>query len=204
MIVPLRLAIESLEGKMKRFALAVGVAALAVSVAAQAGAAKPGPQCGGPLWKQLTLADNGKSVNWNPKVTTLGDIAKLVAPARITAARSTSFQRQVWRLDDVVIERYRLASNGELALELFDTATNTYMNAYVPARQKSCAHSWESPPITEMTSNTAPSTYAVMGKSVNGGCVGLPDHPRRPLNVRPRNVRVGRNANLLIGSLLSV
>jgi hypothetical protein len=133
MIVPLRLAIELLEGNMKRFALAVGVAALAVSVAAQAGAAKPGPQCGGPLWKQLTLADNGKSVNWNPKVTTLGDIAKLVAPARITAARSTSFQRQVWKLDDVVIERYRLASNGELALELFDTATSTYMNAYVPS-----------------------------------------------------------------------
>src|SRR4051812_47379434 len=95
-----------------RFIVAVSVAALAVSVAAQAGAAKPGPQCGGALWKQLTLADNGKSVNWNPKVTTLGDIAKLVAPSRISASRTTSFQRQVWKLNDVVIERYRLASNG--------------------------------------------------------------------------------------------
>ena len=116
-----------------RFVLAVGVAALAVAVGAHVASAVPGPQCGGPLWKQLTLADNGKSVNWNPKVTTVGDIAKLVAPSRITATRTTSFQRQVWKLDDVVIERYRLASNGELVLELYDIANNTYMNAYVPA-----------------------------------------------------------------------
>lgn len=116
-----------------RFVLAVGVTALAVAVGAQVGAAAPGPQCGGALWKQLTLADNGKSVNWNPKVTTLGDIAKLVAPSRITASRTTSFQRQVWKLDDVVIERYRLASNGELVLELYDIPSNTYMNAYVPS-----------------------------------------------------------------------
>jgi hypothetical protein len=116
-----------------RFVLAVSVAALAVSVAAQAGAAKPGPQCGGALWKQLTLADNGKSVNWNPKVTTLGDIAKLVAPGRITATRTTSFQRQAWKLDDVVVERYRLASDGELVFELYDVPSNTYMNAYIPS-----------------------------------------------------------------------
>src|SRR4051812_28197591 len=43
-----------------------------------------------------------------------------------------------------------------------------------------------------MTSNAAASTYAATGKSVSGGCVGLPDHPRRPLNVRPRIVSVGR------------
>jgi hypothetical protein len=122
-----------MEGNMKRFVLAVAVAAVAVGVAAQAGMATPGPQCGGALWKQLTLADNGKSVNWNPKVTTLGDIAKLVAPSRITASRTTSFQRQVWKLDDVVIERYRVASNGELVLELFDVQSSTYMNAYIPS-----------------------------------------------------------------------
>ena len=133
MIVPLRLAIEPLEGNIMRFALAVGIVALAVAVAAQAGAAKPGPQCGGPLWKMMTLADNGKSVNWNPQVTTLGDIAKLAAPARITAARTTAFQKRVYKLDDVVVERYRLASNGELVLELYDIPSNTYMNAYIPS-----------------------------------------------------------------------
>src|SRR3954453_24137807 len=121
-----------MEGRM-RFVLALGVATLALVVGAQVGAAAPGPQCGGSLWKQLTLADNGKSVNWNPKVTTLGDIAKLVAPSRISASRTTSFQRQVWKLNDVVIERYRLASNGELVFELYDIPSNTYMNAYIPS-----------------------------------------------------------------------
>src|SRR5262245_26444366 len=29
--------------------------------------------------------------------------------------------------------------------------------------------------------------------SVSGGCKGLPDHPRTPLKVRPRNVNDGRN-----------
>jgi hypothetical protein len=32
-----------------------------------------------------------------------------------------------------VIERYRMASNGELVFELYDIPSNTYMNAYVPA-----------------------------------------------------------------------
>lgn len=118
---------------MKRFVLAAGVAALAAAVGAQVSAAAPGPQCGGALWKQLTLADNGKSVNWNPKSTTLADIAKLTAPSRVTASRTTSFQRQVWKLNDVVIERYRQASNGEIVLELYDIPSNTYMNAYLPA-----------------------------------------------------------------------
>jgi hypothetical protein len=116
-----------------RFVMAVAVASFAVAFAAQAGAAAPGPQCGGSLWKQMTLADNGKSVNWNPAVTTVGDIAKLTAPARITAARTTGFQKRVWKMNDVVIERYRIASNGELVFELFDIPSSTYMNAYVPS-----------------------------------------------------------------------
>ena len=50
----------------------------------------------------------------------------------MTAARTTSFQKRVWKLDDVVIERYRAASDGELVLELYDVPTSTYMDAYVP------------------------------------------------------------------------
>ena len=114
-----------------RYVLAA--AAVTAAIAAQAATAAPGPQCGGPLWKQMTLADNGKGVNWNPQATTLADIAKLVAPSRVTASRTTSFQRRVWKLDDVVIERYRVASDGEIVLELFDVATSTYMNAYIPS-----------------------------------------------------------------------
>src|SRR5581483_6508092 len=51
-----------------------------------------------------------------------------------------------------------------------------------------------------MTSNAAARTYAAIGKSVSGGCIGLPAHPRTPLNVRPRIVRVGRTENFLIAS----
>jgi hypothetical protein len=115
-----------------RVVLAAAVASLAAAIAAQAGAAAPGPQCGGSLWKQMTLVDN-KGINWNPEVTTIGDIAKLTAPGRITAVRTTPFQKKVWKLNDVVIERYRMASNGELVFELYDVPSNTYMNAYVPA-----------------------------------------------------------------------
>jgi len=116
-----------------KFALATVAGALTRVVAVQAGVAAPGPRCGGSLWKMITLADNGKSVNWNPQVTTLGDIAKLVAPATITATRTTAFQKRVYKLDDAIIERYRLASDGELVLELYDIPSNTYMNAYIPS-----------------------------------------------------------------------
>lgn len=117
---------------MKRV-LVVAVAVSAALAFAHAASAKPGPQCGGSLWKQMTLADNGKGVNWNPAATTVGDIAKLTAPARITASRTTSFQKKVWKMDDVVIDRYRLASNGEIVLRLYDIASATYMNAYLPS-----------------------------------------------------------------------
>ena len=116
-----------------RIVLAAATAAFAALLAGQAATAAPGPQCGGTLWKQMTLADNGKGVNWNPKETTISDIAQLTAPSRITASRTTSFAKQVWKMSDVVIERYRLASNGEVVLELFDVQTSTYMNAYLPS-----------------------------------------------------------------------
>jgi hypothetical protein len=122
-----------MEGNQVKVVPAAMMAALAAAVVAHAAVAAPGPKCGGTLWKQMTLADNGKSVNWNPLTTTIPDIAKLTAPSRITASRSTSFQRRVWKMDNVVIERYRVASNGEIVLELFDVPSSTYMNAYIPS-----------------------------------------------------------------------
>jgi hypothetical protein len=116
-----------------RIVLAATAAALVAASAAQAHVSTAGPGCGGTLWKLMTLADNGKGVNWNPRVTTIGDIAKLAAPSKITAARTTAFQKQVWKMDDAVIERYRIASNGEVVLELYDIPSARYMNAYLPA-----------------------------------------------------------------------
>jgi len=124
---------------MKRIALAAAVVlALAVVVAAPAGAHRsatpttPGAWCGGSLWKLMTLSDTGKSaVNLSMAGTSIADLSKLTPPAKILASRNTSFVKQTWSMT-VVIERYRVQSNGEIALELFDVPTSTYMNAYMP------------------------------------------------------------------------
>jgi hypothetical protein len=116
-----------------RVVLTAVTALLVAAVAAQSGNAKPGPQCGGTLWKQMTLVDNGKGVNWNPAATSVGEIAKLTAPARVTAVRTTPFQKRVWQMGDVVIDSFRIASNGEIVLKLYDIAAATYMNAYLPS-----------------------------------------------------------------------
>ena len=122
-----------------RFVLSTAavLAACTAAFASPAGAhvQAPGPQCGGTLWKLMTLSDTGKkSVTWAPSATSIADIAKLSAPARIGPTRSTSFQKHVWSMS-TIIERYRVASNGEIVLELFDVPTSTYMNAYLPAAQ---------------------------------------------------------------------
>ncbi|HZR96086.1 MAG TPA: hypothetical protein VFA56_10350 [Gaiellaceae bacterium] len=113
------------------------VAAAVAAFVAPAGAhvQSPGPQCGGTLWKQMTLSDDGKTkVNWAPAATSIPDIAKLRAPAKVGTTRTSAFQRQVWSMK-AVIERYRVASNGEIVLQLYDVPTSTYMNAYLPASQ---------------------------------------------------------------------
>jgi len=119
-----------------RVLVTAAVAALLVAVlVAPAGArreAKPGPWCGGTLWQQMTLSDKGnKSVAWSPAATSLVDIGKLAAPAKVTTTRATKFQKQNWALDSVIIERFRQASNGEIVFQLFDIYTNVYMNAYL-------------------------------------------------------------------------
>jgi hypothetical protein len=116
-------------------AAAAALAALTAAFALPAGAhvSAPGPQCGGTLWKLMTLSDTGKSaVNWTPSATSIPDIAKLSAPAKVTAARGSAFQKQVWKLT-AVLQSYRLASNGEIVFQLFDIPTSTYMNAYLPS-----------------------------------------------------------------------
>jgi hypothetical protein len=117
-------------------ALVVAVAAAAPAGAHQAvvvsRATAPGPWCGGTLWKLETLSDSGKAaVNWTPIPTGIADIAKLTPPTRILASRSGTFEKRTWQIT-AVIERYRIQSNGEIALEMNDIHTSTYMNAYMP------------------------------------------------------------------------
>jgi hypothetical protein len=103
-----------------------------VQAAPAAPAAVPGPWCGGTLWKLMTLSDTARSaVKWAPSATSIADVAKVAAPAKVPAARTTPFQKQVWQLS-AVVDQYRIQSNGEIALVLFDTGSSTYMNAYLP------------------------------------------------------------------------
>ena len=84
----------------------------------------------------MTLSDATRYVVYPaPLRTSVPAIASLVEPKRLAASRGTSigvgFEQQVWQLT-LVIERYRLQSNGEIALELYDIPSSMYMNAYLP------------------------------------------------------------------------
>src|SRR5437868_8763458 len=91
----------------------------------------PGTWCGGQLWKLMTLSDPDRGqVNFGEAQTTIAQLAKLAPPARITPSRS-DFERHIWRLR-TVIDRYRVASNGEVVLVLYSIDSAQYMNAYMP------------------------------------------------------------------------
>jgi hypothetical protein len=80
----------------------------------------------------MTLSDPQRNtVVLHGTPTTIADVAKLPAPARTPQSRTTSFQRRVWRMR-AVIDRYRIASNGEIVLILYSIDSAQYMNAYLP------------------------------------------------------------------------
>jgi hypothetical protein len=119
--------------QMLAFAVsAVAACALATTAGASTRAEAPGPWCGGTLWRLMTLSDpQRRSVVLQGAPASIADIAKLEAPARSLQARATPFQRHVWRLR-TVIDRYRVASNGEIVLILYSIDSAQYMNAYLP------------------------------------------------------------------------
>src|SRR4051812_38439288 len=93
----------------------------------------PGPWCGGTLWRLMTLSDPKRtSVVLRGTTTTIAGIAELRAPAPTPQARTTPFQRHLWRMR-AVIDRYRIASNGEIVLILYSIDSAQYMNAYLPS-----------------------------------------------------------------------
>jgi hypothetical protein len=119
--------------------LACAVALLAALLCATATAAPerpgiehPGTWCGGGLWRLMTLSDVDRAtVNLHGATTTIAQLAKLAPPKRIVAERTTAFARRVWRLH-AVVDRYRIASNGEIVLILFSIDTGQYMDVYLP------------------------------------------------------------------------
>jgi hypothetical protein len=127
-------------------ACAVACAALAVFASGPAAHAStgdraarrisgPGTLCGGVLWRLMTLSDPDRmKVNLHGEDTTISAISALHAPARIIPRRTTTYQRQVWKMR-AVVDRYRIASNGEIILILYSIDTGQYMDAYMPAKQ---------------------------------------------------------------------
>ena len=79
----------------------------------------------------MNFSDVDKNkVNTTALGTTVAEISQLAPPATIGKRRTTQFQRQIWHLD-VVIDRYRIGSDGEIALVLYSIPTGQYMNAYL-------------------------------------------------------------------------
>jgi hypothetical protein len=120
-----------------QFALALALLAASLCATATASPLKPGTEhpgtwCGGDLWRLMTLSDSDRAtVNLHGATTTIAALAKLSPPKRILAARTTTFERRLWRLH-AVVDRYRIASNGEIVLILFSIDTGQYMDVYLP------------------------------------------------------------------------
>jgi hypothetical protein len=118
-------------------ALLGGLAAVTVSTAAHGKhtarkVTGPGTACGGRLWRLMTLSDAAnRTVQLTGTPTTMPKIALQRTPERISTGRTTRFQRHAWRLHTIV-DRYRIATNGEIVLVLFNIESGQYMNAYFP------------------------------------------------------------------------
>ena len=107
-------------------ALAAGSAALA------AGGRSPGRWCGGAQWRLMTLSDADRArVHLDRIPTSISNLDGLKPPASIGVRRTSGFQLVSWRMQ-AVIDRYRIASNGEIILVLFDIPSGKYMDAYLP------------------------------------------------------------------------
>ena len=107
-------------------ALAAGSAALA------AGGRSPGVWCGGAQWRLMTLSDAARArVHLDRIPTSIANLDALTPPRAIGVQRTTGFQLVSWRMQ-AVIDRYRIASNGEIVLVLFDIPSGKYMDAYLP------------------------------------------------------------------------
>src|SRR5262249_33781726 len=114
-------------------AILVGCAAVVLAAGAIAARGDqrlqgPGTVCGGTLWRLMNLSDRDRmKVDLHPEDTTIAAIAGLRDPHRIVPRRTTAFQRQVWRLR-AVVDRYRIASNGEIILILYSIDTGQFMD----------------------------------------------------------------------------
>jgi hypothetical protein len=114
-------------GLTAAFLLAATVAAAAANT--RTTARPSAANCGGSLWRLMTLSDPGRaSVRLTPSSTTIAAIAKRASPGRAPRTRRTAFQRQAWEVV-AQVTNFRLEKGG-VRLVLYDH--NSYMNAVIP------------------------------------------------------------------------
>lgn len=112
-------------------AVVAGSMAVGVNASSHGGGTSPGPWCGGTLWRLMTLSDQDRQhVRLDRIETSIPGIAALIPPKTIGARRSTGYELNSWRIR-AVVDRYRIASNGEIVLVLFDIPSGKYMDAYL-------------------------------------------------------------------------
>jgi len=112
---------------------ASGVGAAGVLAGPPAHAVRPpGRWCGGVRWRLMTLSDPARNrVHLDRIPTSISNLDALKPPQTIGVDRTTGFQLVTWRMQTVV-DRYRVASNGEIVLVLYDIPSGKYMDAYLP------------------------------------------------------------------------
>jgi hypothetical protein len=117
----------------ERLVLMLFLAALVTASTAHAvGGRSPGRWCGGAQWRLMTLSDADRArVHLDRIPTSVTNLDELKPPRTIGLRRTTGFQLVSWRMQ-VVVDRYRIASNGEIVLVLFDIPSGKYMDAYLP------------------------------------------------------------------------
>lgn len=92
----------------------------------------PGAWCGGTQWRLMTLSDPDRErVHLDRIPTSIANLDALTEPRVIGTRRTTGFQLVSWRMQ-AVVDRYRIASNGEIVLVLYDIPSGKYMDAYLP------------------------------------------------------------------------
>ena len=194
--------------RMLALALCTAAACAAAATAAPRAhlhrAESPGTWCGGTLWRLMTLSDPLRhTVDLHGAPTAIADIAKLRAPARIPRSRSTGFQRRVWHLR-TVIDRYRIASNGEIVLVLYSIDSAQYMDAYLPSPQCLGPRARDRTGMIsarkQLTSHcpTVTAAWQLLGATVELGGVGFWNPSRATRGALPNGAELRPVTNLKI------
>jgi hypothetical protein len=144
----------------------------------------------------MTLSDADRAaVHLHRTTTTIAAIAKLAPPRHIVAARTTTFQRQVWRLH-AVVDRYRIASNGDVVLILFSIDTGQYMDVYLPnprcLGERARDRTGMMTARRQFTSHCAPATavWQLLGATVDVAGVGFWNSSKRTRGALPNGAEL--------------